>query len=104
MQRAVMDRASKMYKHSQRPRFLVKVGGGGGDRGKSTQPTIIVKRFEHGPIKNIGGEPVPPPPPRPTAPGIAAHEHGLEPRLVLPWQQVSKFKLGLFALCRFMRY
>ena len=30
-------------------------GWGGGNRGKSTQPTIIVKRFEHGPIKNIGG-------------------------------------------------
>ena len=37
----------------QRRRFLVKVGE---NRGKSTQPTIIVKRFEHGPIKNIGGE------------------------------------------------
>ena len=37
----------------QRQRFLIKVGG---NRGKSTQPTIIVKRFEHGPIKNIGRE------------------------------------------------
>ena len=27
----------------------------GGTDEKSTQPTIIVKRFEHGPIKNIGG-------------------------------------------------
>ena len=29
--------------------------GGGGDGGKSTQPTIIVKRFEYGPIKRGGG-------------------------------------------------
>ena len=43
-------------------------GGGGWDRGKSTRLIIIVKWFEHGPIKNIGGgddvsSTSPPPPP-----------------------------------------
>ena len=49
-------------------------GGGGGGRGKSTQPTTIVKRFERGPIKNIDGDvPLPLPPPPPPPPVIAAH-------------------------------